>query len=59
VQGNGTGQQPKPAAPAAPRLPVVRDEKTGETYLKVPVPSAEAVEQALKAVGALLEGFRR
>jgi hypothetical protein len=38
---------------------VVRDERTGETYLKVPVPSSEALEQALKAVGTLLESLRR
>ena len=38
---------------------VARDERTGETYLKLPVPKPEVLEQALKAFGALLENFRR
>ncbi len=38
---------------------VMRDERTGETYLKLPVPSPEVVDQALRAVGALLEGLKR
>jgi hypothetical protein len=63
---SGAGQAAKPAAasvgvparPAASPL-VARDERTGETYLKLPVPSPEVVEQALKTVGALLEGLRK
>ena len=41
-----------------PRSLVQRDEKTGETYLKLPVPSPEVVNQALQAFGALLQSFR-
>src|SRR5262249_869158 len=53
ASGDGThGKQP--AGGAA----VVRDERTGEAYLKVPLPRPEVLENALKAVGALLEGLR-
>jgi hypothetical protein len=38
---------------------VQRDEQTGETYLKLPVPSPEVLDQALKAVGTLLESLRK
>jgi superfamily II DNA or RNA helicase len=38
---------------------VKRDEKTGEAYLKLPVPSTEVIDKALRAVGALLEGLRK
>jgi superfamily II DNA or RNA helicase len=38
---------------------VQRDERTGETYLKVPVPKPEVLEQALRAVGSLLESLRK
>jgi superfamily II DNA or RNA helicase len=38
---------------------VRKDEQTGETYLRLPVPSGEVVEQALKAVEGLLAHFRR
>jgi hypothetical protein len=61
-----------PAAPAAgaaptaegekkPALPgrVCRDEQTGEPYLRLPVPSPEVVSQAVGALQALLESFRR
>jgi superfamily II DNA or RNA helicase len=56
----------RPAAPAplghapaaAPSL-VQRDERTGETYLKVPLPAPEVLDQALQAVGALLQNLRR
>lgn len=43
----------------APRTLVQRDEKTGETYLKLPVPPPEVVNQALQAFGALLQSFRK
>jgi SNF2 family DNA or RNA helicase len=36
-----------------------RDERTGETYLKLPVPKPEVLEQAMRAFGALLESFRQ
>jgi hypothetical protein len=38
---------------------MARDERTGETYLKVPVPKPEVLDQALRAVGALLESLRK
>jgi superfamily II DNA or RNA helicase len=38
---------------------VTRDERTGETYLKLPVPPPEVVDQVLRAVGSLLESFRK
>jgi hypothetical protein len=37
----------------------MRDERSGETYLKVPMPQPEVLEQALRAVGTLLESLRR
>jgi hypothetical protein len=45
------------AGPTADGL-VRRDERTGETYLRLPVPSPEAVHQALQVFGALLQSFR-
>ncbi|MGH7168934.1 MAG: helicase-related protein, partial [Gemmataceae bacterium] len=45
--------------PAAPRSLVQRDEQTGETYLKLPVPSPEVLNQALQAFGALLQSMRK
>src|SRR5262249_2125762 len=56
----------RPAAPAGQADPsagpglgfVARDEQTGETYLKLPVPKPEVLEQALSAFSALLENFR-
>jgi hypothetical protein len=63
---SGAGQASKPAdasvgalarPPASPLL--ARDERTGETYLKLPVPPPEVVEQVLKTVGSLLEGLRK
>ena len=35
-----------------------RDERTGESYMKLPVPNPEVVEQALGAISKLLEQFR-
>jgi superfamily II DNA or RNA helicase len=56
--GNGSAGGGGPRSSAASPL-VVRDERTGESYLKVPLPQPEVLENALKAVGALLEGLRR
>jgi superfamily II DNA or RNA helicase len=42
-----------------PALEVQRDERTGESYVKLPVPAPEVLDQALRAVGALLENMRR
>jgi superfamily II DNA or RNA helicase len=38
---------------------VSRDERTGEAYLKFPMPRPEVLDKALEAIGALLESFRR
>ena len=38
---------------------VQRDAKTGESFLRLPVPAPDVVEQALKALGSLLEGLRK
>jgi superfamily II DNA or RNA helicase len=43
----------------APRSLVQRDERTGESYLKLPVPPPEVLNQALQAFGALLQSFRK
>jgi len=60
---NGSGKPDgKPARSGTPQpagVPrVARDEKTGETYLRLPVPSQQVVEQALEAIGNLLRGMR-
>jgi hypothetical protein len=55
----GAGPARKPAAAASTPSPLVqRDERTGETYLKVPLPKPEVIDQAVRAIGALLESFR-
>jgi hypothetical protein len=38
---------------------VQRDERTGEPFLKLPVPPPEVLDQALRAVGRLLDGLRK
>jgi superfamily II DNA/RNA helicase len=38
---------------------VRRDERTGESYLRFPIPSQEVLDRTLGAVAALLEGFRK
>jgi hypothetical protein len=48
-----------PPAGAVNRPAVVRDERTGETYLKVPMPKTEVLVQALKKVSTLLESLRK
>src|SRR5262249_35030940 len=35
-----------------------RDESTGETYLRLPVPPPEVIEQAAQALGSLLQSLR-
>jgi superfamily II DNA or RNA helicase len=57
-QATATGAGPSDSAPKISTL-VRRDERTGESYLHLPVPKPELLENALKAVGALLEGLRR
>jgi superfamily II DNA or RNA helicase len=44
---------------AGPRSLLRRDEQTGETYIRLPVPSPEVVNQALQAFGTLLQSFRK
>jgi hypothetical protein len=58
VAGSGGSPPPSGNGPA-PRSLVHRDEKTGETYLKLPVPSPEVVNQALQAFGELLKNFQK
>ena len=48
---NGDGKTPV-------RSLVERDAKTGEAVLRLPMPKPELLEQALSAVGKLLESFR-
>jgi hypothetical protein len=38
---------------------VARDERTGETYLKLPMPKPEVLDKAIQAFGALLQSLRR
>jgi hypothetical protein len=58
VGGKAGGTAPAGESKPAASL-VTRDERTGETYLKVPVPAPEVLDQALQAVGALLQSLRR
>ncbi len=59
--------RPQSAAPAGQsriglptnRLETVRDEATGRSYLKLPVPDPETLDRTLAAVGTLLEQFRQ
>jgi superfamily II DNA or RNA helicase len=50
-----------PAKPgeSAPLARVCRDERTGETYLRLPVPPPEVVTQAVGALQALLQSLQR
>lgn len=54
-QGAGT---PRGGAAAGAASFVRRDDKTGESYLHLPVPKPEVLDQAVKAFAALLEGWR-
>ena len=38
---------------------VARDQSTGESYLRIPMPAPETLDRALGAIGALLERFKR
>ena len=38
---------------------VRRDESTGESYLRLPVPSQEVVQQAMQMFGTLMQSFQR
>lgn len=59
--GPDGSSRPRPAGASAGGVQSLlrRDERTGETYLKLPVPEPEVLDQVVKAVGALLEGLRK
>jgi hypothetical protein len=38
---------------------VARDERTGESFLRFPMPKPEVLERALQAFATLMEGFRK
>ncbi len=64
VQGdNATGGVTSAAADGAPSLQKAlqgmlgRDEATGKTYLKIPMPEAEAMNRIVSGLGQLLSGF--
>jgi hypothetical protein len=54
-----TGAGPGPAAAPNVSSLVRRDEQTGESYLRVPMPPPEVVDTALRALAGLLEGLRK
>jgi superfamily II DNA or RNA helicase len=56
--GGPGGSGPAAGAPGV-KAQVVHDERTGERYLKLPVPPPDVLDQALRAVGTLLESLRR
>ena len=54
---SGCSEASSPRRPAGISI-IHRDERTGESYMKLPVPSPEVLEQALGAISSLLEKFR-
>lgn len=55
-----SGGKPAPSNNGpVPHSLVQRDERTGETFLKLPVPPPEVLNQALQAFGALLQSLRK
>jgi superfamily II DNA or RNA helicase len=52
TQSDGKGRSPVASL-------VHHDERTGEKYLKLPVPPQDILEQALKAVGSLLASLKK
>jgi hypothetical protein len=59
VQGaSGTGGRAgAAAAPAQPSL-LERDQVTGQSYLRLPVPPPDVLKQLLQSVGSLLQGMQ-
>jgi hypothetical protein len=57
--GGAAGKTGGAAVGGALQSLVNRDERTGEAYLKLPVPTTEVLDKALRAVGALLESLRK
>ena len=53
---DGTADGTRPAAAAGPT--VVRDERTGASYLKIPVPQKEVLEKVLQTVGTLIKSLQ-
>ncbi|HWE03418.1 MAG TPA: helicase-related protein [Tepidisphaeraceae bacterium] len=53
------GSQPKEKIATVAGSFVGRDDRTGENYLRIPMPKAEILDKALGAIGALLERFRK
>ncbi|HUG92371.1 MAG TPA: DEAD/DEAH box helicase [Planctomycetaceae bacterium] len=55
------GARPRPSASAAggPLVETVRDEASGRSYLKLPMPEPETLDRVLHAIGSLLEAVRR
>jgi SNF2 family DNA or RNA helicase len=50
----------RPGGQSAPLQSIVqRDARTGEPYLRLPVPSADVLNQAMQAFGALLQSFQK
>jgi superfamily II DNA/RNA helicase len=56
---NGAAPKDGSNKTTGPRSLVQRDERTGEAYVKFPVPPPEVLDQALQALGALVQGLRR
>jgi superfamily II DNA or RNA helicase len=57
--GTGSASTASTAPSGLAQSLIARDQKTGEAYLKLPMPSPEILDQALKAFGTLLESLRR
>jgi hypothetical protein len=57
--GDSRGATGPGGGAAAGKAQVIQDERTGERYLKLPVPPPEVLDQALRAFGTLLESLRR
>jgi superfamily II DNA or RNA helicase len=56
----GKGPEPTSSSTVAVSSGLVqRDEKTGETYLKLPVPPPEVVNQVVQAIGTLLQSLQK
>jgi len=55
---NGATGKPAGVAGMASSL-ITKDERTGETYLKVPVAKPEMLDQAVRALGMFLESLRK
>ena len=55
--GGANGVTPSPRPTAGSSL-LHRDDRTGEPYMKIPMPSPEVLDQALGAIASLLEHLR-